>query len=402
MRTVPLRYLADVDPPTPELVRGPADELVTFMPLETVWPDARVDTTRRRPRSEVTSGYTRFRDGDILCPKVTPTFQAGRSALVTATGCGAATTEVFAVRAKHGVDPRYVRYALLSRPFLDEGVSRFQGVAGLQRVPEDFVRDFRVRAVVSIEQRRIADFLDDQVTRLDAAATCARAVAAGAENRFRGILSDAIDGTQASAPVKALVERITSGPRGWGDLSADDGSVFLRIANLPHHGTTIIERDVQRVAAPLGAERERTRTRPGDVLVSITASLGDVGLVRDDWTSDANVSQHVALLRPRNDCSPEWLAWALQTPRSRDALTLSGYGGAKIGLGLAEIADHRLPDMPLHEQVATAAMLNEAHASTQAVVAEAGLLAGLLAERKGALITACSTGDFYVSSASDG
>jgi type I restriction enzyme S subunit len=228
-----------------------------------------------------------------------------------------------------GWDCRFLQFVLM-----DQRANLLAAGTGstFQELSSEALAATRVPLVGREEQRRIADFLDDQVTRLDAAATCARAVAAGAQKRFRGILSDTMDSTPACAPVKALVERITSGPRGWGDLSAEDGSVFLRIANLPHHGTTIVERDVQRVAAPLGAERERTRTRPGDVLVSITASLGDIGLVRDDWTSDANVSQHIALLRPRSDCSAEWLDWALQTPRSRDALTLSGYGGTKVGL----------------------------------------------------------------------
>ena len=75
--TVRLRFLAEVNPPTPAFDRIADEELVTFMPLETVWADGRADTSRARPKAEVSTGYVRFMEGDILSPKVTPTFQAG-------------------------------------------------------------------------------------------------------------------------------------------------------------------------------------------------------------------------------------------------------------------------------------------------------------------------------------
>ena len=45
------------------------------------WPGTRLDGTRTRPKEEVVSGYTRFREGDVLVPKITPTFEADRSTI---------------------------------------------------------------------------------------------------------------------------------------------------------------------------------------------------------------------------------------------------------------------------------------------------------------------------------
>lgn len=109
-------------------------------------------------------------DNDILCPKVTPTFQAGRAAVVggLTNGVGAASTEVHIVRARPGVaEARFVRYLLLTKYFLEAGESRFQGVAGLQRVPDIFLRDLPVPLLATSEQQSIADFLDDQVGRIN-------------------------------------------------------------------------------------------------------------------------------------------------------------------------------------------------------------------------------------------
>ncbi len=169
MKSIRLRYLAEVNPATKEFDALADDAELTFMPLETVWADGRHDASRMAVKSDVTMGYTRFRDGDVLLPKVTPTFQAGRVARVEglAGGVGAGTTELHVLRARRGIDPRYVAYALRSKHFIEEGVTAFQGVAGLQRVPERFVRDFEVADLSLTEQRRIADFLDTQTSKID-------------------------------------------------------------------------------------------------------------------------------------------------------------------------------------------------------------------------------------------
>ena len=79
----------------------------------------------------------------------------------------AVTFDLHVLRAREGVDPRWICYALRSSDYLREGVTAFQGVAGLQRVPADFVAAFRVAHRTAEEQRRIADFLDDRVARID-------------------------------------------------------------------------------------------------------------------------------------------------------------------------------------------------------------------------------------------
>lgn len=90
------------------------------------------------------------------------------------------------------------------------------------------------------QQRRIADFLDDQVALLDQAAIASAGFARLADARFATWLGELLDTEPAAVPVKALTGTITSGPRGWGDLVAPGGTVFLRIANLPKGGVEIV------------------------------------------------------------------------------------------------------------------------------------------------------------------
>lgn len=103
VKTVPLRYLAEINPPSPELDAMSDNAEIEFLPLEAVWPDERADQTRVILKHDA-SGYTRFNAGDIVSPKVTPTFQAGRSMITNHAGVG--TTELHILRARDGVDSR--------------------------------------------------------------------------------------------------------------------------------------------------------------------------------------------------------------------------------------------------------------------------------------------------------
>ena len=168
--SIRLRHVAAVNPPTHEFDVLPDTAELPFLPLEAVWPGDRLDTTRRQPKSAVSSGYTRFREGDILLPKITPTFQADRTVIVKGLegGVGAGTTELHVVRAGPDADVRYLRYLLSSKKFLDEGEASMLGVAGQKRVPDDCLRDLRVPVVDLRHQRAIADYLDRETARIDA------------------------------------------------------------------------------------------------------------------------------------------------------------------------------------------------------------------------------------------
>jgi type I restriction enzyme S subunit len=160
--------MAEVNPAAPEFDLLPKDLPITFMPLETVWPDGKADTTRRATVGSVASGYTRFQRGDVILPKITPTFEAGRVFVANIeTPVGAATTEVHGLRARPGVDSRFLSYACRSQLFLQEGHKSLQGVGNLRRVSPDFVSSFPVVEFSSDEQCAIADYLDRETALID-------------------------------------------------------------------------------------------------------------------------------------------------------------------------------------------------------------------------------------------
>lgn len=157
-----LRFIAEVNPDSGRHERLTDDDEVTFMPLEAVWPRSHADFTRRRPWAEARVGFTRFAEGDVLLPKITPTFQAGRAAVAEGlvAGLGAGTTELHIIRPRPDISAHYLAYVLNSRPFLEAGEAAMYGVAGQRRVPDALVRDFRVPIPDFAEQRRRTEQLD--------------------------------------------------------------------------------------------------------------------------------------------------------------------------------------------------------------------------------------------------
>jgi type I restriction enzyme S subunit len=164
-----LRHVAEVNPPCAAWDRLPDDAELTFVPLEAVWP-RRVDVSRVRTKAETATGYTRFQQGDVLVPKITPTFEADRSTWIEhiPTTVATGTTELHVVRARPGVEPRYLDYLFSSTPFLRGGEAEMIGVAGQKRVPDSWLRDFPVPINDLAEQRAIADYLDAETARIDA------------------------------------------------------------------------------------------------------------------------------------------------------------------------------------------------------------------------------------------
>lgn len=163
----------------------------------------------------------------------------------------------------------------------------------------------------------------------------------------------------ARSTLGEISELITSGSRGWAEYYADDGALFLRMTNLPREGTRLLLDDVKFVRLPAGqSEGLRTGVRQGDVLVSITAELGKVGLV-DRELGQAYVNQHLALVRPNSQkVEPAFLAHYLAASPQRKRFQRLNDAGAKAGLSLRTMAAFAVDLPPLREQRRIALVLS--------------------------------------------
>jgi type I restriction enzyme S subunit len=154
---------------------------------------------------------------------------------------------------------------------------------------------------------------------------------------------------------------LTSGSRGWAQHYAPAGPRFIR--SLDVQMNRITDDDAVFVVPPAGTEAERTRVRPGDVLLTITGScVGRVAPV-PEAISEAYVSQHVSILRLDGGVRPRFLSMFLSDPRGGQyQISRAQYGQTKPGLNLEQIRRFKFPYPTLAEQDRFMQLLDRADA----------------------------------------
>ena len=109
--------------------------------------------------------------------------------------------------------------------------------------------------------------------------------------------------------------------------------------------------DVVRLNLPETSETTRTRIQPSDILVSVTAYIGSVGVAPKDL-GEAYVSQHVARCLPLPGTCSEWLGYVLLSEVGQTHGQMSLYGGTKDGLSLDDVKNYPILLPPQAEQLA--------------------------------------------------
>ena len=168
--------------------------------------------------------------------------------------------------------------------------------------------------------------------------------------------------------VDQLSEFITSGSRGWAKYYSDTGAVFVRVGNLNRSSVEIDFEKLQFVSPPDGAEGARTRLVLNDILISITADVGMVGVFRDQY-SEAYINQHVALVRVPDEVNQDWISWAIVSPTKQQEILGTGRGATKDGLTLSDLRELVVPFPPESEQVEIVNRVEQALSKADAVEA---------------------------------
>jgi type I restriction enzyme S subunit len=117
----------------------------------------------------VNSGYTYFAEGDVTFAKITPCFENGKGAIMRKlqNAFGFGTTELTVIRPGQSLNNEYLYYLTISNDFRKNGEAWMYGAGGQKRVPDDFVREFRLAFPPLPEQQAIASFLDHETGRID-------------------------------------------------------------------------------------------------------------------------------------------------------------------------------------------------------------------------------------------
>jgi type I restriction enzyme S subunit len=174
-----------------------------------------------------------------------------------------------------------------------------------------------------------------------------------------------------------LTKIITSGSRNWAQYYSNSGSKFMRMTNLSRDGINLKLDDLRYVNLNnFSSDGKRTALQAGDILISITAELGKIGLVPKSF-GDAYINQHLALVRLNQTLvSPIFIAYLLSSKRMNIAIQNLNDAGAKAGLNLPTLKSIPLLIPPLPEQKKIAQILatwDKAIATTEKLLANSQL-----------------------------
>ena len=238
------------------------------------------------------------------------------------------------------VSLKYLYYFLLfHRPDLVK-----QGVGGAQsNISQTILKKLMVSYPMDkAEQLRIVARIEELFSELDNGVETLRKTKQQLAVYRQAVLKDAFSHITEKKTIREVSSVVTSGSRGWAQYYSDHGAKFVRIGNLTRDRIRIDLSDIQYVDLPDCTEGKRTQLHPNDVLVSITADLGSIGLVPDD-IGEAYVNQHIAMVRFLNPVQGEFMAWYLRSDCGQKDLLKNKRGGGKLGLGLDDIRDSRVP-----------------------------------------------------------
>ena len=416
-----IKWIVDLNPSkTEERAYLAADTPVTFLPMEKVGTEGQIDTSEMVGASQVWNGYTFFRRGDILVAKITPCFENGKGAHLNSlpTEVGFGSTEFHVLRAKPSIHPQFLYLLTTDIAFRQCGTESMTGAAGQQRVSADFVANYQMPLPPLAEQRAIATFLDSETAKIDALVSKKERLIELLQEKRTALISHTVTkGLDPNVPIKDsgvewlgeipmhwevrrlkhLTEKIGGGktPKGGAERYVEDGVMFLRSQNV-HFGRLQLA-DVAHIDTITHNEMSGSRVREGDVLLNITgASLGRSCVARLEG-ADANVNQHVCILRTvqrLND--PDFLAYSIESTSLQDQIFNNENGVSRDALNFEQIGELVLSRPAIVEQKSIAAFLDRETAELDNLIDKVHRAIELLQELRATLISAAVTGKIDV------
>ena len=416
-----LRFVAQLNPSKSEASNLPRDTKASFLPMEAIGDDGSLNLERERELSEVETGYTYFRDGDVAVAKITPCFENGKGALMSGllNGIGFGTTELIVARPfPEELLGAFLQYLFISPDFRKLGESHMYGAGGQKRVPDDFVRNFATAFPPPEEQAHIATFLDRETAKIDELVAEQRRLMELLKEKRQSVISHAVTrGLNPDAPLKPSgVEWLGDVPKHWrvGKLGRTcklkggfafsaaefgaEGIVVVRMNNLKRGRLDLSEA----ARIPESSCNDGATLSDGDLIWGMsgstgeTGSLGNYSRVRNE-DLPCQLNQRVGrFVADPDELDLDFLEQVIQTAYFYEQIMLLVTGTAQFNVSSEQVQSCLVVLPPVAEQREIVVHLCRETAKIDALTAEAQRAIDLLQERRTALISAAVTGQIDV------
>lgn len=329
----------------------------------------------------------------------------------------------FATVSPERIHPKYLFYVARSEPFLAEIASRSVGVS-YPAVNASDIADIRCPLPPIGEQRRIADFLDDELSRLEVMALARESAADCVRQRLEtSLLRQLIPGSKAwhaGSPLqhvttavgpaawrprrlKHTVESVVGGIWGAELNEGEEATSCARVADFDY-AVGRLRPFIPTARSISHAERQARLLRVGDLLLEKSGGgdqqpVGRVVAVEATPKLPAVCSNFISRLRPKPPYDPHYLQLLHR------ALYFSGITRLSVkqttgiqNLDVSHYLSRTVAIPPLDEQRRLTTEMTKEVDAERRVVSRIADERGLLGERQQALITAAVTGQIDPSS----
>ena len=317
--------------------------------------------------SEMRSNTSAFEPGDVLYGKLRPYLDKA----VLADDAGVCTTELLVLRAKAGVDARFLATVVHSPSFLGYAVA---GTTGVQhpRTSWAHIREFEAPAFELEEQERLANVLwlvHEAIMRSEKLAEEGQALKRAAMRTLftRGLRGEGQKETEIG-PVPESWETVTVAtvatvkggkrmPKGVSLTDEDTGQPYIRVTDFMDHGVNAEQ--VLFVPDDFQSAISRYIISNDDVYISIAGTIGLVGQV-PKVLNGANLTENAARISITDGkVTARFLMYALASATCQAQIAQSTATNAQPKLALVRIEQIRLPSPPtLDEQHEIVAILD--------------------------------------------
>ena len=348
------------------------------------------------------SGYKVVEPGDIIMNALgKPHGSIGRSEIR-----GITSPAYWILRAQPTLDSRYAHHLLRSQ----WAVSRYAGL-GKNLPPNQFDIPWETFAKIETwlptveEQRRIADFLDDRVARIDQIIAARQQQVRHADRARISLVDSVLTPAHPSGMTRlgrlATIQSGLTVDEKRSNASGGDCYPYLRVANVQAGGLDLAE--IKTVVAE-EALAKRCTLRPGDVLMTEGGDLDKLGrgTVWHGEISPCLHQNHVFAVRPARELLvADYLALYTQSSAARSYFERTGSKTTNLAsTSASKVMALPIPFVPISEQRDLASECQNQLAAVDAGVTALISAVSLLQEYKQSLITAAVTGEFDVTTAS--
>ena len=323
--------------------------------------------------------------GDVLFGRLRPYLAKSFLAKFPAT----ASSELLVLRPTSQLDSRFLLYITLSKPFLAFAEQTSYG-AKMPRTSWKDLSTYQLRLPPLEEQRRLADFLDAKISRMDALAARRLRWIELLIERWRTQADQAIrSNTEMEAPLRRFLARKPEYGAGEpGGPGPDTWPRYIRITDITDSGE-LKENDPARLPPSIAS---RYSLADGDILLARSGATVGKGFLYKSSMGPACFAGYLIRIRVREDISPEYVKIWLETRHYWDQINMTNTQATIQNISADRYGSLSFPFMPPSRQRAIVDEFSRRAEQIRHLRKLAIRQVKVLAERKQAVITAAVTG----------